>query len=87
MPEAPWGPDEVVALHFDTVEVADEIAAWCGGTVERVATDAGEVLTSIDVPTPRGPRTALLGDWIAMRVPGEFQVFPPEDFAARHAPA
>ena len=82
----PWGDDEVLALRYDEPALAGELARWCGGHVER--TPAGDdVVTTLVVPTARGPRTARLGDWIAMHEPGDFHVFTPEDFAARHSPA
>ena len=79
-------PDEVLALRFDDESAAEELAAWCGGKVERVATEAGTVVTTIWVPTVKGPRPALLGTWIVKAADGGVRVMDAEDFAARHAP-
>jgi len=80
-------PDEVLALRFDHESDAEELAEWCGGAVERVATQSGAVVTSVLVPTTKGPRPALLGNWIVRSADGSLRVMEAEDFAARHAPS
>lgn len=79
--------DEVFALRFDEVAVADEIAAWCGGKVERTGAAGGEVVTTVWVPTAKGPRPALLGDWVVRRAEDQHLVMDSTAFAACHAPA
>ena len=79
--------DEVLALRYDETSVAEELADWCGGSVERVATDAGGVVTTVWVPTEKGSRPAVLGSWIVKAADGTVTVMDPDDFAARHAPA
>ena len=81
------GSDEVLALRFDERCIAEELAEWCGGSVERVATEAGGVVTTIWAPTEKGPRPAVLGNWIVKAADGTVSVMTGEDFAARHAPA
>jgi len=80
-------PDEVLALRFDESAVAEELAEWCAGSLERVTTESGTVVTTIWVPTAKGPRPALLGCWIVRAADGSVSVMDAEDFAARHAPA
>ena len=81
------GPDEVLALRYDESSVAEELAEWCDGTVERVATESGDVVVTIWVPTVKGSRPAVLGDWIVRTADGTAAVMDAEAFAARHAPA
>lgn len=78
-------PSLVVALRYDEVAVAPELAAWCGGDLE-LADEAG-VPPTIWVPTDKGPRPAALGDWIVRRMTGGYYPCSPADFAARHDPA
>jgi len=80
-------PDEVLALRFDEATVADELAAWCGGSVERAVTEAGEVVATVWVPTAKGPRPALLGDWVVRRAEDDHTVMDGDAFNASHAPA
>ena len=87
MPLDDLTPDEVLAQRLEDAAVADELAEWCGGSVERVATDDGTVVTTVWAPTNKGPRPAVLGDWIVRSAEGDVQVMDPTAFAARHAPA
>jgi hypothetical protein len=80
-------PDEVLALRFDETAVADELALWCGGSVERTAAEDGSVVTTVWAPTSKGPRPAVLGDWIVRTPDGGVQVMDAIAFAARHDPA
>ena len=80
-------PDEVLARRFDGAAVADELAAWCGGSVDRVAVEDGTLVTTVWAPTSRGPRPAVLGDWVVRTPEGDVQVMDATAFAARHAPA
>lgn len=80
-------PDEVVALCFDEVAVADEMAAWCAGKVERTIARDGDVVTTLWVPTAKGPRPAVLGDWIVRRDEDDYTVMVGAAFEASHAPA
>lgn len=86
MPLDDLTPDEVVALRFDETAIADEMAQWCGGSVERVTGEDGTVVTTIWAPTSRGPRPAVLGDWIVRGADGDVQVMDATAFAARHDP-
>ena len=79
-------PDEVLALHFDVAGVADEIAAWCGGKVERTQAADGTIAATVWVPTVKGPRPALLGDWVVRRGPDDHAVMDAVAFAATHQP-
>jgi hypothetical protein len=80
-------PDEVLALRFDEKAVAEEIAAWCGGKVERTPVHDGPPTTCIWVPTSKGPRAALLGDWVVRHAEDEHVVMDSAAFAALHSPA
>ena len=80
-------PDEVLALRYDEAATADELAAWCGGSVERVALEDGSIVTTVWAPTDKGPRPAVLGDWVVRTAEGGVQVMDATAFAARHAPA
>lgn len=80
-------PDEVLAMRYDESAVAEELAAWCGGKVERTMREDGTVGVVVWVPTPKGPRPALPGDWIVRRGPDEHTVMDAEAFAANHGPA
>ncbi len=79
-------PDEVLALHFDEAALADEIARWCGGKVERTQGADGAVVTTVWVPTVKGPRPALLGDWVVRRGEEDHVVMDAVAFAATHRP-
>lgn len=79
-------PDEVLALQFDEPSVADELAKWCGGKVERTLAADGTVATTVWVPTRKGPRPALLGDWVVRRGEDDHTVMDPVAFAATHQP-
>jgi hypothetical protein len=80
-------PDEVVALRFDEAAVAEEIAAWCGGRVEHTPVHEGSPTTCVWVPTAKGPRAALLGDWVVRHAPDQHEVMDSTTFAALHTPA
>ena len=87
MPIDALQPDEVLALRFDEEAVAPELAAWCGGRVELATDDAGAVTSTVWVPTAKGPRPAVLGDWVVRRAPDDHAVLDPTAFAATHGPA
>jgi hypothetical protein len=80
--------DAVVALRFDDLSVADELATWCGGEVVKRVDVQGtdEELTVILVPTDKGPLPAHFGDWIVRRGEGDHYPCSPEEFALRHEP-
>jgi hypothetical protein len=80
--------DAVVALRFDDLAVAEELATWCGGeVVKRVDIEGDEqARTVILVPTDKGPRPAHYGDWIVRRGEGDHYPCPPDEFALRHEP-
>jgi hypothetical protein len=80
-------PDEVLALRYDQQTVADELAAWCGGQVELAVTEDGVVTATVWVPTLKGPRPAMLGDWVVRRGPDDHAVLDDAAFAAMHGPA
>ena len=80
-------PDEVLARQYCDPSLADELAAWCGGQVERGVTPDGQLFVTVRVPTCKGPRPAVVGDWIVCRADGTVRVMPPLDFLARHVPA
>lgn len=87
MPIDALEPDEVLALRFDEPAVADELAAWCGGQVERAQAADGTGTATVWVPTAKGPRPAVLGDWVVRRADGDHAVQDPVAFAAMHGPA
>lgn len=80
--------DGVVALRFDETAIAEDLARWCGGSVERVESpdDSSVVHTTIWVPTAKGPLPALPGYWIVRRGDDDYEPQSPEDFVARHEP-
>ncbi len=81
-------PDEVLALRFDEPTAAEDLAAWCGGRVERVIhLDDAQEGVLIWVPTTQGPRPATLGDWIVRRKPGDFAPVSETEFVAHFRPA
>ncbi len=80
-------PDEVLALRFDEPALADDLAAWCGGRVERTAVHGADPVTCVWVPTMKGPRAALLGDWVVRRADDDHAVLDSTAFAALHRPA
>ena len=79
-------PDEVLARCYTCPTLADELAEWCGGQSERLCTSGGTVVTTVWVPTWKGPRPAVLGDWIVRCADGSVHVLQAEDFLARHDP-
>jgi hypothetical protein len=87
MPLDDLAPDEVLALHFDDAAVAEELAAWCGGQVERAVADDGSITATIWVPTRKGPRPAVLGDWVVRRDVEDHAVLDAAAFTAMHDPA
>jgi hypothetical protein len=88
MPIDALQPDEVMAMQFDTIATAADLAAWCGGEVLALAEvlDA-EPTTFILVPTVEGSQRAQLGDWIVRNSSGAFSVMSTRQFAARHDPS
>lgn len=81
-------PDEVLALRYDEVAAAEDLATWCQGHVERlVSLDGTERPPVVWVPTRREPKAAMLGDWIVRDPDGSFRAYSPEAFAARFEPA
>ena len=80
--------EAVVALRFDDVGVAEDLATWCGGeVVKRIDIDGtAEERTVILVPTDKGPLPAHVGDWIVRRSEGVHHVYPPDEFALLHEP-
>lgn len=87
MPIDALEPDEVLALRFDEAAVADELAAWSGGHVERTVAADGTPVVTVWVPTPTGPRPAVLGDWIVRHAEEVHDVVAAKDFVAGHVPA
>ena len=87
MPIDALGPDEVLAMRYDVQSFADELAAWCGGQVERAVTEDGVVTATVWVPTGKGPRPAVLGDWVIRRGEEDHAVLDALAFAALHGPA
>lgn len=77
---------DVVAMRFDEEAVAEDLARWCDGQVVLTQDVDGVVTTTIYVPTTKGPRPALFGDWIVMTPDGEFAPCSPAAFAARFEP-
>ena len=81
-------PDEVVALRYDEVAAVDDLATWCHGRVEQLASfDGVERPPVLWVPTRREPKAAMLGDWVVREPDGSYQAYSPEGFAARFEPA
>lgn len=87
MPIDALAPDEVLALRFDEPAVAEELAAWCGGQVERAVAEDGSVTATVWVPTAKGPRPAVLGDWVVRRSVEDHTVMDAAAFTAMHGPA
>ena len=87
MPIDDLAPDEVLALRFDEPAVADELAAWCGGQVERAVAEDGSETATVWVPTTKGPRPAVLGDWVVRRAEEDHAVLDTVAFTALHGPA
>ncbi len=81
------GAREVVALRFDEHAVAEDLAVWCGGRVTWAPGEDGRPVVTIWVPTHKGPRPALFGDWIVRRGDEDYQPYAPQDFAARFEPS
>lgn len=77
---------DVVALRFDEEAVAEDLARWCDGQVVMAEGVDGTITTTIYVPTARGPRPALFGDWIVLTPDGQFAPCSPAKFAARFEP-
>lgn len=75
----------VVALCFDEPAIADDLAQWCGGRVERLDGPEGPQVI-VWIPSTRGLRPALLGHWIVRHGPDDYTAVPPEDFLARYEP-
>ena len=74
----------VTALRYDETCVAEDLATWCGGTLEHAPDDSTP--PTIWVPTVKGPRPAGMGDWIVRRMSGDYYVSTPQEFAALHEP-
>jgi hypothetical protein len=89
MPLDDLAPDEALALRFDEPAAAEDLAAWCGGHVERFrdADGQGDHRVVVWVPTDRGHRPAGLGSWIVRRGADRFEAVSATDFAARFQPA
>ena len=75
-------PVTIEAAWFKIPEVAESIAAWCGGRVcsESKASDPTDVAYWIDIPTLEGVMKASLGDYIIKGVRGEFYPCKPDIF-------
>jgi hypothetical protein len=86
--EAALEPDAVVALHFNDLALADELAQWCSGEVARRVDVDGpeEQRVVVLVPTDKGPLPAHFGDWIVRRDEGDYYPCTPETFALLHEP-
>ena len=82
---AGWDEKGVVtALRYDEPAVADDLAKWCGGEVK--ASPRRGLAPTIWVPTQRGPKPAVLGDWIVRTLEGDFYPCDGADFAVQHLP-
>lgn len=77
--------DEVMALRFDEVGAAEDLAAWCNGEVSHPV-DHPELVVIL-VPSVEAAKPAHLGDWIVRESDGTHRVYGPEAFAARFEPA
>ncbi len=81
-------PVEIEAMRV-TTENVDDVAAWCGGRVERIqnARDPDDVWTALKIPTLEGVMTANThsgGDWVIRGVKGEFYPCKPDIFEATY---
>ena len=85
MPLDDLAPDEALALRFDEPAAAHDLAAWCGGRVER-SLDEPEEHVVVWVPTDRGYEPAELGSWIVRVGDDQFEPVSATDFAARFQP-
>ena len=82
-------PDAVVALQFNDLALAEELATWCSGEVaKRIDVDSADETerTVILVPTSHGPLQAHFGDWVVRRGEGDYYPCTPEKFALLHEP-
>lgn len=75
----------VTALRFDEAAVAEDLAAWCGGSVTHPV-DEPDVLVIL-VPGVESAHPARLGDWIVQEPDGTHRVYSAVDFSARFEPA
>ena len=79
--------DVVVALRFDEVAVAADLAEWCDGTVVTDdPLDPDSPAVAVRVPTPSGSVLAERGDWIVRGMDGSYTAMRHSEFAARHEP-
>ncbi|MCU1693595.1 MAG: hypothetical protein JWM64_2686 [Frankiales bacterium] len=80
----------VVARKFDETTDPTELAAWSGAEVieVEVTNSDGEVAVQpvLEVPTPRGARPAVEGDWVVRLGEGKFVPVAADDFTARFEP-
>jgi hypothetical protein len=81
------GAREVVALRFDEHAVAEDLAVWCGGKATSAPGPDGEPVVTVWVPTAKGTRPALFGDWIVRRADDDYRPYSPTEFAARFEPS
>lgn len=72
----------VVEAMRCTHETVNEVAAWCGGRVERSVNQADkeDVYVAVRIPTLEGTMTASGGDWVIRGVRGEFYPCKPDIF-------
>lgn len=71
-------PDEVLALRFDEVAAAPDLALWCNG---------GLVGDSLTVPGRDGRmQVAHPGDWVVLAADGTYEVWSHRDFSLRYGP-
>lgn len=71
-----------VDLDSDDLMALEELAAWCGGTINYV--DSAGTIYGIDIKTLEGTMLAGHGDWIIRGVQGEFYPCKPDIFAATY---
>jgi hypothetical protein len=81
------GEGVVVALRFDEVAVAADLAEWCEGTVVTDdPLDPASLPVAVRVPTSHGSMLAERGDWIVRGADGTFTTMRHTEFVARHEP-
>ena len=79
--------DVVVALRFDEVAVAADLAEWCDGVVVTDdPMDPASPAVAVRVPADGASVLAERGDWIVRRPDGSFTAMRHSEFVARHEP-
>ena len=83
----PDDPSLVVALRFDETALAEDLAAWCGGSlVPDDPLDPDSPAIAVRVSTRGGSVLAERGDWVVRDPDGGYTAMRHSEFIARHEP-